>query len=81
MKAKVTEEGLLVPKELLEGLGSEEVEIIEERGRVLILPSGGSLAVERGTGEEDPIEGLGANPVDDDITDASVNHDRYLYGA
>jgi len=24
---------------------------------------------------------LGKNPIDDDITDASINHDRYIYGA
>ena len=28
---------------------------------------------------EDPIFQLGKDPVDDEVTDASVNHDRYLY--
>jgi hypothetical protein len=30
---------------------------------------------------QDPILQLGKNPIDDDVTDASVNHDRYLYRA
>jgi hypothetical protein len=38
--------------------------------------SGGSRQSER----EDPILSLGEDPVDDEVTDASVNHDRYLYG-
>lgn len=28
---------------------------------------------------DDPIYQLGENPVEDEIEDASVNHDRYLY--
>ena len=28
---------------------------------------------------EDPVLQLGTDPVDDEVTDASVNHDRYLY--
>jgi hypothetical protein len=30
--------------------------------------------------EDDPVWGLGTNPVDTGHTDASVAHDRYLYG-
>jgi hypothetical protein len=30
---------------------------------------------------QDPILQLGKHPIDDDVTDASVNHDRYLYRA
>lgn len=28
---------------------------------------------------EDPILQLGTNPVDDEVSDASLNHDRYIY--
>lgn len=28
---------------------------------------------------EDPILGLGSDPIDLDLTDVSENHDRYLY--
>jgi hypothetical protein len=67
MIAKVTEQGVLVPKEFL-GI-AEEVEIHKENGVVMVVP----------LGEEDPILGLGRDPVICDVTDASVNHDRYLY--
>lgn len=76
-KAKITQEGLLIPKEVAEralGQGLEEVEIFEEPGRLLISPTGGSgQAEEEG---EDPILALGEDPVEDvGATDASVNHD------
>jgi hypothetical protein len=28
---------------------------------------------------EDPILQLGTKPVDDEVSDASLNHDRYIY--
>jgi hypothetical protein len=34
----------------------------------------------RGIPEDDPIRLLGTDPVDTGDTDASVEHDRYLYG-
>lgn len=102
MKARITKEGLLIPREVAERtlLGSEEVEIFEEPGRLLIAPADGAGRGEGPDGgEEDPILNLGQNPVragthDDRIlalgedpvddlrgpTDASTNHDRYLYG-
>jgi virulence-associated protein VagC len=69
MKAKVTKEGVLIPREFLDGIPGEEVEIRKEPGKVVVLPA------------EDPILGLGENPIEDEITDASVNLDRYLYGS
>lgn len=79
-KAKVTKEGLWIPREVAEralGEGSEEVEIFEEPGRLLISPvrAPGS----EGEDEGDPIFAMGEDPVDDGVTDASTNHDRYLY--
>jgi virulence-associated protein VagC len=67
MRTEVTEEGLIIPKDLLEGV--KEVEIRKENNMILIIP----LA------SEDPILQLGRNPISDDVTDASTNHDRYLY--
>ena len=67
MKTKVTEQGLLIPKELLEGF--YEVEIRKEDHRLLIIP----------IAEDDPIRRLGREPLLDDMNDVSVNHDRYLY--
>ncbi len=67
MKARVTEEGVLVPKEMLEGM--DEVEIHRENGMVVIVP----------VRAYDPIFDISKNPMNNSITDASVNHDRYLY--
>ncbi len=68
MKAKVTEEGVLIPKELLEGM--DEVSIIKQDGMIIVVPAR----------DEDPIFELGKHPVLADVTDASENLDRYLYG-
>jgi hypothetical protein len=67
MKAKVTEEGVLIPKELLEGM--DEVEIRKEDGVILIM----SVTPNRS------IFNIGKDPIEEDITDAARNHDRYIY--
>ena len=67
MKTKVTDQGLLIPKELLEGVA--EVEIRQERNRLLVIPLNG-----------DPIFQLGQEPLSDEVEDGSAQHDRYLYG-
>jgi hypothetical protein len=67
MKAKVTEQGVLVPREFF-GV-AEEVEIRKENGVVVVLP----------IGDEDPIWNLGKDPITCGVTDASVNHDKYIY--
>lgn len=68
MVAKVTNEGLLIPKELLGS--AEEVQIVEEPGRIVVILEP----------DNDPIWNLGKDPIQLDITDASVNHDKYIYG-
>lgn len=68
MKTEVTEQGIIIPKHLLEGV--KEVEIRREKNYILVIPLSG----------EDPISRFGANPVSDNITDASINHDEYIYG-
>jgi virulence-associated protein VagC len=68
MKTEVTEQGITIPKQLLEGV--TEVEIRKEKNYILIIPLSG----------EDPMLRFGKNPVSDEITDASVNHDKYIYG-
>ncbi len=67
MKTKVTEQGLLIPKELLEGF--DEVEIRKEDHQLVIVP----------VSSDDPILQLGTEPVLDGVDDASDNHDRYIY--
>ena len=69
MKAKVTETGVVIPKEFLEGI--EEVEIRKADNLVLVMP----------TTKKDLILGLGQNPVECGAPDASEHHDRYLYGS
>ena len=69
VRAKVTEEGVLIPKKLLPGV--EEVEIRRERDVILFVPKA----------KDDPIFKLGSSPVTCGATDASENLDRYLYAA
>ena len=65
MKARVTNDGVLVPKRLLEGI--DAVEIRKEDNMILIVPL------------VDPILGLGSQPIDDKVSDASEKHDSHLY--
>ena len=67
MKMQVSEQGLLIPKELLGD--RQEVEIIEEQELIIIK-----------TLKKTPsIWDLGKNPVECDVTDGAINHDYYLY--
>ncbi len=85
-KVRLTQEGLLIPKEVTDralGQGSEEVEILEEPGWLVVAAVG--KARERASAEtspeEDPILGLGRNPVRTGARNGSTEHDRHLYGA
>lgn len=66
MRAKVTSQGVRIPKQWFEGI--DEVEIRREQTVIVIEP------VEA----EDPILSLGAEPIVVDVDDASIHHDRYL---
>jgi hypothetical protein len=84
-KARVTEEGLLIPKEVTDralGEGSGEVEILEEPGRLVVAAArkAEDRAADGTTRTEDPILKLGKNPVRTGARDGSTEHDRYLYG-
>jgi hypothetical protein len=84
-KAKVTKEGLLIPKEVADralGAGSGEVEILEEPGRLVVAAAGrtGGVAT-RDPRADDPILRLGKNPVRTGARGGSTDHDRHLYGA
>lgn len=67
MRTKVTENGVLIPKVWLEGI--DEVEIHKEQNIIIVVP----------IQADDPILGLGKQPILLDVEDASLNHDRYLY--
>ncbi|WP_416672340.1 AbrB/MazE/SpoVT family DNA-binding domain-containing protein [Egbenema bharatensis] len=70
MKVKVTEQGIVIPKEFLEGIST--VEVYKEADRIVLIPTSEE--------ERDPIWGLGSDPIRLGITDAAQNHDAYLYG-
>ena len=69
MKATVTEQGVVIPKELLEGV--KEVEIKKENDKISIIP----------VVKDDPILRLGMHPVRCGISDGSVSHNKYIYGS
>jgi virulence-associated protein VagC len=66
MRSKVTNVGVLIPKQWLEGI--DEVEIRHENNTIIVIP----------IREHDPLLLLGTDPVTDTITDASIAHDRYI---
>jgi len=67
MKIRVSEQGALIPIELLSGV--EELEIQQQGDRIVLLP----------IFKTDPILDLGSNPITCNVSDASENHDQYLY--
>ena len=67
MKLKVTEQGVLIPKELLGE--SQEVEINQEQEKIIITT----------IKKPHSIWDLGKNPVECEIKDGAINHDAYLY--
>ena len=67
MRITVTEQGVLIPKQLLEGI--QTVEIRSQQGILLVVP----------IVEDDPIFQLGKEPIVDSVHDASIHHDHYLY--
>ena len=69
MKAKVTEQGVVIPKKYL--VDAEEVDIRIEDNRIVLIP----------ILQSDSILDFGKNPVSCGMSDASENHDKYLYGS
>ncbi|MEH2255901.1 hypothetical protein [Nostoc sp.] len=69
MKLTATEKGLLIPKELLGE--NQEFEIIQENGKIIIT----SIK------QTSSIWDLDSNPVECDVKDGAINHDRYLYNS
>ncbi len=65
MKARVIKKGVVIPKALLEGVNA--VEILKENGAIVVTPL-----------TRDPILGLGSQPVEDELTDASEHHNSAL---
>ena len=68
MKADVTDQGVLIPKDMLDEK-IRQVDIHVENGKIIVIPIDST----------DPAFNLGKNPVDTDIDDAAEEHDKYLY--
>jgi virulence-associated protein VagC len=68
MKLKVTESGVVIPRDLLPDV--EEVDVRMEGSSVVLTPSRDA---------NDPIWEMGNDPVICGLSDAAENHDRYLY--
>ena len=68
MRTKVSENGVLIPKDLLTGI--TEVDIRKQNGIIIVVPAG----------KDDPIYDIGKEPVESGISDASENLDKYIYG-
>jgi virulence-associated protein VagC len=67
MKLVATEQGLCIPKEYLGE--AQEFEVVQEQDKIIITGIKKSVS----------IWDLGEEPVDCDLEDGAVNHDRYLY--
>lgn len=70
MKLKVTDSGVVVPRDMLPDV--EEVDVRMEGSAVVLTPL---------HDVNDPIWEMGNDPVTCGLPDASENHDRYLYQA
>jgi hypothetical protein len=66
MRAKVTDQGVLIPKQWFEGI--DEVEIHREQDLIFTEPVAAA----------DPVLSLGTQPIVVDVDDASLHHDHYL---
>lgn len=73
MKVSVTDEGVVIPREMLEG--AQSVIISKKNGVVLVMPVEASDTKDSNTTYS--FFQLGTDPIDIDITDASENHDKY----
>lgn len=79
LQLPVTDQGVVIPKAWLGD--AKEVELRAIDGKIVVAPVGTGQhksAIEPWSAD-DPIWQMGKNPVDIDITDASINLDKYLY--
>lgn len=72
MNIKVTSRGVTIPRRLLGE--ATEVEVRREEGRIIVVP-----VAEKADLKDEPLYELGSDPEEFGITDASVNHDKYLH--
>lgn len=83
MQAKMTSEGLLIPQEWLQGFVDFEIHHSEKA--IVILPAKHFIETVKKAktpfpDKLDPLLMLGEEPIEEaEITDVSVNHDKYIY--
>lgn len=70
MRLKVTDEGIVVPREILPDVA--EVDVRVEDHVVIVTPVQNPA--------DDAVWEMGTDPVDCGTPDGALNHDRYLYG-
>lgn len=68
MKLKVTDAGVVIPRDMLPDV--EEVDVRMEDGVMILTPLQDA---------HDPLWEMGSDPVSCGLPDASENHDRFLY--
>ena len=75
----VTDQGVVVPKVWFGEASMVEVHL--ENGRLTLLPVAPESTAQKPApyDPDDPIWKWGQDPVDIDLTDGAVNHDKYLY--
>jgi hypothetical protein len=64
----------------IQEIEAEALKLSEAERAELVERLLASLRSSDPTEDEDPIWGLGRDPVDAGVADGSTNHDRYLYG-
>jgi hypothetical protein len=67
MQAVVSERGLTVPKRMLRGMHSVQIE--KKRGIIIITPQE----------SQDPLLGLGSAPSKQGLTSGAQKHDQHIY--
>ena len=67
MRTKVSENGVVISKELPEEM--TEVDVRKHNSVIVVVPAC----------KDDPIHDIGKNPVVSGVSDASENLDKYLY--
>lgn len=67
MRTQVTENGITIPRGMLEGV--VEVEIRQQGKNIVVIP----------VNDDDPIFRIGKEPVKGGVPDASINLDENLY--
>lgn len=86
MRIKATRRGLVIPRSMLPA-GVEEFVIERVGNQTFVYPDTPAddgahppdTSSDTEAPDDDPIWGLGKNPVTSGLTDASTNHDLYLY--